>query len=674
MIIQYIIGCYRRYYQYSDCDVEYSDIALSNDRHHTSTHLLLGRMIASKSSKSRVKVVKCSIDTAMPVRRQSKAPCLSVEKGEKMHSANWLGGTSEWDIHLNYVKVYCILVHLINTYGIFVEEFFRTQIQKIKFQHHHNPFPLPSLSLDTSKFDTAATITMVVSIYTPEQQKALFWAVKVPACVSIACSSLCIYHLFAVDEKKSIRKVYGRLWFLISVTNIMVALFCMLAGLATPADTGIYGAFGNEASCKAVGASFMFIFVVCMGYNAALAMYFFISIHTKWTEREFARKVEPWLHAVPCIYAIIGVIVGLTTDMFATNDVLLYCWAAPSPFGCRYEGGCVSGDSYRDVFVFAAGLVEMNIITSLKVFGTFALSYTVSKQQRKMQAKYHAKTTGNTIAKETRVQAALFFMACVVPYVLMIFLRVADLYFWEEENVKTKGFFWFSIISQCMLPVQGCMNMVCYFRPKVREYQRKCQEPSVIRSSFHVVRARSMALSNSERRKNPYAAPGGTYGGKPLISNLTASARSNNSDAERPNARDDLSPSERDEDVVEDLDDNDIAYLDVDQLERACPDGCSFTLGEDMIGDARKSIMSSGPIALSTLDMKLNSSDLRSKEQKRSGSALAKKRVLPPEDDSTAAKSETHEGDDAASSQSSQTKTARILQTGEVIEHNVPSS
>lgn len=87
---------------------------------------------------------------------------------------------------------------------------------------------------------------------------------------------------------------------------------------------GIYGAFRNKASCKAVGSSFMFIFVVCMGYNAALAVYFFISIHTKWTEREFARKVEPWLHAVPCVYAyaFAGVVVGLTTDMFASHVLL----------------------------------------------------------------------------------------------------------------------------------------------------------------------------------------------------------------------------------------------------------------------------------------------------------------------------------------------------------------
>lgn len=201
----------------------------------------------------------------------------------------------------------------------------------------------------------------------------------------------------------------------------------------------------------------------------------------------------------------------------------MYCWAAPSPFGCRYgDEECVTGNSYRDAFVFAAGLIEMNIITSLKVIGTFALSYTVSKQRRKMQLKYHAKTTGNTIAKETRVQAALFFMACVVPYVLMIFLRVIDLYFWQEKVVKTTGFFAFSLLSQCMLPVQGFMNMICYFRPKakVRERQRKIADESVFRfrSSLNICRSRSsFALSTSERRNNPYAAPGDTYtyGGRP---------------------------------------------------------------------------------------------------------------------------------------------------------------
>ena len=107
----------------------------------------------------------------------------------------------------------------------------------------------------------------MTSIYTAEQQKVLFWSTKLPALFSIACSSVVIYHL-CLDKRNRLYKVYGRLWFLISVTNILVAFLSMVASLATPEETGIYGAYGNEASCVAMGATFMFLFVICMGYNA----------------------------------------------------------------------------------------------------------------------------------------------------------------------------------------------------------------------------------------------------------------------------------------------------------------------------------------------------------------------------------------------------------------------
>ncbi|CAJ1959728.1 unnamed protein product [Cylindrotheca closterium] len=486
---------------------------------------------------------------------------------------------------------------------------------------------------------------MTTSIYTQEQQKILFWAVKFPAVFSIGCSSVCIYHLF-LDGRKSLRKVYGRLWFLISLTNIIVAFFCMLAGLATPADTGIYGAFGNETSCKAVGAAFMFIFVVCMGYNAALASYYYISIHTHMTEREFSRRIEPWLHAVPFVYALIGVIVGLTSNMIATNDVFLYCWAAPSPFGCRYDGGgtsCEHGNDYRDVFVFATGLVEMNLITSLKVIATFSLSYTVSKQQKKMQAKYHARSGGNTIAKETNMQAVLFFMACVVPYVLMIFLRVIDLYFWREDHVKTARFFRFSLVAQVLLPMQGAVNMICYFRPKIKERQRKlrlaCNNETIFQSSLGLMRIGSFKSSkNSMRPSNPYAAPGGTYGGSSASHTLADSARSDVEKAVKDAVCEGFS-SELDltsrresnvddshifdnQDSIENLDD--IAYLDVSQLEKACAKDCTFILGEDMVGDTRKSIMGARQ---SKLDMKGLSLELLEMEQEEDDSSIPDKKA-----------------------------------------------
>jgi len=314
-----------------------------------------------------------------------------------------------------------------------------------------------------------------------------------------------------------------------------------------------------------------------MGYNAALAVYYYISIHTWWTESEFKQRVEPWLHIIPFVYSVAGVAIGLATQMYSTNDMFLYCWAAPSPFGCRYDGNgdeggtCEHGNTYRAVFVFLGGLVEMNLLTSVKIIATFTLYYTVLKQQQKMQTKYHAKTTGNTIAKETGIQAILFFLSCVIPYGFMIILRVMDLFFWQEDIVNTTGFFWFSAFAQFMFPLQGACNMICYFRPKVKERQRRSTGESLIRSTMVLIQ-KSQRTTVVNHSKNPYAKPSPSQS-KPV--------HSLEDDTE-------LDMTSRRE-TVHDFDD--IGYMQVEELEKACQHSCTFVLGEDMLGDTKNRVM-----------------------------------------------------------------------------------
>jgi hypothetical protein len=407
------------------------------------------------------------------------------------------------------------------------------------------------------------------SIYSYNQQKALFWVPKLPGLVSIACSSLCIYHLL-LDRKKRLNKVYGRLWLGISLTNILVAFMAIVASLATPKDTGIYGAFGNETSCSAMAATFSFVFVVCMGYNGALAVFYNISIHTKWTGRVFSRRVEPWLHIVPVVYALTGAIVGLSTNMFATHDMFLYCWAAPAPYGCRYEDdeSCVDGNNLRAVFVFVAGLVELNLLTMVKAVCTFSLYYTVSKQERLMQAKYHANKGGSTIARETGIQAILFGLACIIPYGFTIAVRIIDLFFWQEEIVKTVWFFWFVMFSQFMFPMQGMVNTVCYFRPKIKERQRRVKDESAFHSFLVLLEFRRSKPNRFTSTFNS-STFGSTFSKQPTLLSTSQQADPEATDLKNTECGDD------------------VGYVDVAVLEKVCAK-CNFVLGEEMIGDVQE--------------------------------------------------------------------------------------
>lgn len=373
---------------------------------------------------------------------------------------------------------------------------------------------------------------------------------------------------------------------MISLTNILVAFLAMIASLATPEDTGIYGAFGTEASCKAMGATFHFIFVVSMGCNAALAIYYYMSVRSNLTAQLFARKIEPWLHVIPCLYALAGVIVGLSFHFYAPHDMFLYCWAAPSPLGCRYDANgaasCEAGNNHRALFVLLSGLIEMNLLTGAKIFCTFVIYYKVSKQQKLMQAKYHAEKTGNTIARETGIQAVLFFGACVIPYGLMIVLRLMDLFFWQHDTVSGTGFFVFSLIAQGMFPLQGVMNMFCYFRPKVIERQRKRSQEGMLESLSHILNLNSTHRLSFRESSLRNTAPKNRRG----AARVAAKASSL-----------DVTSSTSTQDAIQDLenlsevpvDEQDLAYMDIEKIEKDCGHKCSIVPGEDMVGDAQES-------------------------------------------------------------------------------------
>jgi hypothetical protein len=401
-----------------------------------------------------------------------------------------------------------------------------------------------------------------------------------------------------LDRKKRLNKVYGRLWLGISLTNILVAFMAIVASLATPKDTGIYGAFGNETSCSAMAATFSFVFVVCMGYNGALAVFYNISIHTKWTGRVFSRRVEPWLHIVPVVYALTGAIVGLSTNMFATHDIFLYCWAAPAPYGCRYEDdeSCVDGNNLRAVFVFVAGLVELNLLSIMKAVCTFSLYYTVSKQERLMQAKYHANKGGSTIARETGIQALLFGISCIIPNGLTLIVRIIDLFFWQAEIVKSVGFFWLAMFSQFMFPMHGVVNTVCYFRPKIKERQRRVKDESVFHSLLVLLEFRRSKPNRFTSSFNS-STFGSTFSKQPSF--LSTSQRAEPCHTSKQPSF--LSASQRAEPVaqpealsspeVANFENSefgdDVGYVDVAVLEKVCAKS-NFVLGEEMIGDVKE--------------------------------------------------------------------------------------
>ena len=100
----------------------------------------------------------------------------------------------------------------------------------------------------------------------------------------------------------------------LSLFDIMGSTAYALTTLPTPALDELYGAKGNEQTCKAQGFFIQIGTIACF-LNVSLALYYLLTIKYGWTEERLKRK-----HAT-CVLVIPPIVIGL---LFAFASLLFY--------------------------------------------------------------------------------------------------------------------------------------------------------------------------------------------------------------------------------------------------------------------------------------------------------------------------------------------------------------
>mmetsp|Transcript_14536 Transcript_14536/g.40299 ORF Transcript_14536/g.40299 Transcript_14536/m.40299 type:complete len:578 (+) Transcript_14536:65-1798(+) len=354
-------------------------------------------------------------------------------------------------------------------------------------------------------------------LYTETQQEWLFWLNKPAAILSIVASVLVLFVLLR-QARERLSKVYGRIWVGICVGNTVVSVLMLLSTVTAPAGT-YYASQGTEASCNVSAAILHWFTVYTAIYNGFLGVYYYISVHNRCTDHWLRRNIEPWVHVVAWIWPTLGVILALQYNLYGASDVFMYCWVTPTPFACRQQDDpdCVDGGYdqwWRPLFVWGMGLVELNAFTAPKLVGIFTIYNTLMKQQAKMRQKYHLKSSSstkryNTVARETGLQAYWFLAACLIPYFFKILARVVDLFaapsFWKGP--ASPAFVTFMMISETLYPIQGFVNAIIFFRPKIRHRQREKEhkDETTWQAFWAILRPQEDKKRPQHRREQAYA-------------------------------------------------------------------------------------------------------------------------------------------------------------------------
>jgi len=192
---------------------------------------------------------------------------------------------------------------------------------------------------------------------------------------------------------------YHRLQLGLSITDILFSLFLGCFNMMAPRENSYFSwnAQGTMASCDAQGFITYFAFTASGFYSISLNLYYLAVVKYEKTDEYIRKKLEPFLHGIPTIIALVMSITLLAFNSF--NDDGDLCWnPTNNPLHC--DG--IEDGQVRDGFEIPCGrgrggFFIYNVFFQIKVFSapviagvSIILLYRAVVQVENKRSKYGA--------------------------------------------------------------------------------------------------------------------------------------------------------------------------------------------------------------------------------------------------------------------------------------------
>ena len=335
---------------------------------------------------------------------------------------------------------------------------------------------------------------------TTTKQAVLAWLPRATGGLSFIGSALIIRSILRSTTKRN--QMLPQLVFMMSLFDICSSVSAIFSSGPSPMTlseygipSGIYGAKGNDATCKAQG------FFVQLGYTAAiynmvLSIYYLLVI--KYNMRESAlQKLKYWFH-VPTL--IVGVGLAFAGIPFY-ETIFVTCHVAPpyplSVYGGSDEISLTGAETHVPVYIFSivplsivmiVGSINMLIIywhvrkqdlaanrwrINVRAEGSQGespSSSTLSSRWSEWKSKLFSKKKNgqNNNTNPNRLSKAVFWQSV---FYMSSFLLCWPIYFVANLRVDEKFrdyAFWVALVT--LFPLQGFFNSLVYFRPQIAAY------------------------------------------------------------------------------------------------------------------------------------------------------------------------------------------------------------
>ena len=149
---------------------------------------------------------------------------------------------------------------------------------------------------------------------------AIIWSTS--AIMSMISSSLLVLTIFRSPKRLS--TTYHRLLLGMSIGDILYSLTFSTFQASSPSDVGyiVWNARGNQASCTVQGFLTNVGVAATLCYSCSLNLYCLAIVKHNKTETYIRTKIEPFLHGIPILLALVYGITYLVSQNY--NDLTIF--------------------------------------------------------------------------------------------------------------------------------------------------------------------------------------------------------------------------------------------------------------------------------------------------------------------------------------------------------------
>jgi hypothetical protein len=302
---------------------------------------------------------------------------------------------------------------------------------------------------------------------TETQEKVLSLLPILPALVSIVGSCTIIY--IVTRNRRAGMSPDQRFLLALSCADILASASMATQAFAVPAQSSFrVWAVGTPATCSAVAALQQVGFASYF-YNGALSTWYMMTVRYGYSQKDFARTVEPFLHILAGGYPLVTALAGLFMGVYHELDVDLGCWVSDFPHGCDspgFEGTC------RSVRIGWLFMAVPTIMLAIVVFVNMSLITTHVRRSGQSDVAVRHKER----VKSVVTQAVCYFIAFCCSFVWYILLRLM-----EANDIATNdeaSIFWLLLLNRIWFPSLGTLNVLVFLRPQYVRLRHKYPEQS----------------------------------------------------------------------------------------------------------------------------------------------------------------------------------------------------